>query len=119
MSVEDLQPNKIEIKIKNQTYQAIPPSVGVLMVLKKVANILDKAINEDEDLDTERLLSIDKDLDLIVSRCLPDLKNVTLNIDEIANVVEVLTLASIPEESKELMKENVNIEGPDPKVRKT
>ena len=121
MSVNDLQPKPTTITIQGTSYEAKRPSVGVLMVLKKVASIIDKAINTDDDLATEKLLSIDKDLDLIIENCIPELKKTiaTLSINEIVVIIEALTISAIPEESIELVEEKVVLEGSDPKVRKT
>lgn len=120
----DLQPSKFKIKLREKEYWCNPPRMAHRIIILKVQPLF-RALaalerGEDIDIDSDKVLGYQKDLDNLFEDLIPDLKkdNVTLNEEDLTTLIEQLVENSLPAESKELKEAKVEMNS-DPKGART
>jgi len=111
VSINDLKPKEIKIKVGELELTAKPLRVSHALIMAKVGDILEKP----QESSSDEIDQAQKDLDKVIGQLIPELKGIELDMK---NQMEILTelMAGIePDDNKELREKGVKIDT-DPKV---
>lgn len=110
----DLQPKNFKVTIKEKEYDCKPLRMSHRLIIAKIQPLFDQfaVISKGEkiELTAEEMIMLEKELDVLISDLMPALRNVTLNIEDIADVINQLLDSVMPEDAKKLRDAKVNIE---------
>lgn len=108
--LDALVPPSVTVKFNNQEITVAPPKTGDILRLgalgQKMQNINDLNENEADEL-------INK-LTEVITKCIPELKDQSLNAQQLLKLVEILSLMAMPPDVKELEERGIGVS--DPKV---
>lgn len=117
MSASDLQPKRFKIKIQANEYWCNPPRLSHRLIIGRIQPLFQAADDMSKGIQTEvtaeQMLQYEKDLDTMIQDLVPELKGISLDILDIAEIITQLMESMLPQESKELKDAKVEI---DPKV---
>jgi hypothetical protein len=112
MSIADLKPEPITIRIKNTTLEAKPPRLADALIMTKVGKIFENPENATDEQIEQAQASIDK----VIAKLIPEVKDTELDLNTTMEILTQLLSGVEPEESKELRESGVQFD--DPKAEK-
>jgi len=120
---EDLQPETYKVTLHGKEYLAYPPRLSHRIILKKVQPFfiaLQQAAEDDDvTIPSDKLIEYEKELDIVFQSLVPELKNVTLGVDDVISLLMQIVDQTLPQETRELIDNKVVVGEPDPKVTRT
>ena len=115
----DLQPKPFNINIKGNDYKCNPLRMSHRIIIAKISPLFAQfeiiANGQEIEMSTEKIFELEKELDLLINNLIPELKNIELNIEDLANLIGLLMDSILPQESQDLKDAKVEVNN-DPKV---
>lgn len=118
VGLNDLQPKPFKVKIRDQEYNCNPIKLSHRLIIGRIQPLftaMESMANEQEvEISSDKIMELENDLDNLIGSLIPELKNITLNIEDLAELLTQIMESTIPEEAKELKEMNVEV-SKDPK----
>lgn len=124
MSINDLQPKPFKIKIKDNEFNCKPIRMSHRLIMAKITPLFkameDVANGKEVELSSKQMIELEKELDVLIGDLIPQLSNITLEIEDIASVFEQIMDSTLPEDVKEMKdaKVQTNPKAPSQEVKK-
>lgn len=124
MSASDLQPKPFKITVNGKDYICKPPRMSHRLIIIKVQPLFVQSENANAGnritLTSEEILSMEHDIDVLISDLLPAIDPLQLSTDDTVDILEQILDHLLPADIKEFKEENVAIseESEDPKGKK-
>lgn len=120
---DDLQPKKFKVKLGEREFDCFAPRLSHRLILTRVQplfmSVAEAAKGKEVEIPSEKIIEYEKDLDVLFGELIPELKNVTLDIEHVMSLVSQIMDEMLPEESKELKDNKVKVGSESPKAKKT
>lgn len=111
--MNDLQPKPFKVKIQDRTYLCKPPRLSHRLIIGRVQPLFkamaDLEQGKQTDIPAEDLLKYEEDIDVMIQSLIPELKGVTLDIIDLAEILGQIMDHMLPADSKELKDANVDM----------
>lgn len=121
MTIDDLQPKGFKIKIRDTEYDCKPLRLSHKLILDKLKPFfqdIENAANEKElALSAKDLISMESEIDVLIGDLIPTLSNITLGMEDLADILVQMINSVLPTEVQELKEAKVEVNS-DPKVQK-
>ena len=113
MTANDLQPKTQTIKVKDVEYKCQPIRMSHRLIIAKIQPLfveLGHVVNgEKVNLTGAEMLELEAEIDTLIQSLIPELRNVTLDIEEIGNILQQVMDYMLPSDSKELKDAKVEV----------
>lgn len=121
MSALDLQPKQFKVKVKDTEFNCQPLRLSHRLIMGRIQPLFnaanDIASGNKVELKANEILELESDLDALIGSLIPELKNVNLDIMDIAELLSQMMESMLPEDAKELKEAKVEA-SEDPKEGK-
>ena len=119
MTANDLQPKPFNIKVQDKEYLCKPIRMSHRLILARLTPFFKQFENagngEPIDLTAQQLLEFEAELNVLISDLIPALAGLTIEMDDIAEILSQIMNNILPDESKELKEAKVEVQN-DPKA---
>ncbi len=122
MSASDLQPKQFKIKVKGNEFTCNPLRLSHRLILGRVQPLFtaanDVATGQKVAINSAEIIELENDLDVLIGSLIPELKNVSLDILDITEIISQMMDSMLTDDAKELKNAKVEVSG-DLKEEKT
>lgn len=113
VSIEDLKPKSFTITVKGVELECQPLRLSDALIISKVGKVFENPT----DVSNEKIAEAEQDMDNVISKLIPELKDVQLDMGSTLEVITQLMSNVEPTDNKELREKGVTFG--DPKAKKS
>ena len=114
LNISDLQPKPFTVTLGEQTTECAPLKLRHIFILNKIGMVLQNPGEASK----EQILEAENDFNYIIGDLVPELKDVSLPVDMILDLITQMMLTVNPSENKELADKGVSFDA-DPKAEQS
>ena len=111
MSANDLQPKQFRVKVKGNEFNCQPLRLSHRLIMGRIQPLFnaanDIATGNKVELKASEILELESDLDALIGSLVPELKNINLDIMDIADLLSQMMESMLPDDAKELKEAKV------------
>lgn len=112
-NISDLQPKSFKVKIRDNEYNCKPLRMAHRLIIAKIQPFFEQLENltlgKDVELSGKQILELEAELDALIQNLIPELGNITLDIEDISSILNQIMDSIMPDESKKLKEANVEV----------